>query len=39
MRKYVQQNIGRISGVTLREAVKYLSAGDREALMETYRNR
>ena len=36
---FVRQRIPRISGVTIREAVKYLEDGEREALMNEYRAR
>ena len=36
---FVETRIGRLSGVTLREAVKYISASDRERLMAEYRGR
>ncbi len=36
---FVRPRISRISGVTIREAVRYLDAPDREALTAAYRNR
>ncbi|MGB6850982.1 MAG: DNA alkylation repair protein [Thermoanaerobaculia bacterium] len=39
VRDFVAPRTDRISGVTLREAVKYLPADDREALLEAYRSR
>ncbi len=37
--KFVRQRILRVSGVTIREAVKYLADARREALMNAYRSR
>ena len=39
VRDFVAPRTDRISGVTLREAVKYLPADDREALLGAYRSR
>jgi 3-methyladenine DNA glycosylase AlkD len=39
VRDWLAPRIGRVSGVTLREAVRYLPAEDREALMAAYRAR
>lgn len=37
--RFVAARVGRISGVTIREAVKYLPEKDRERLLEAYRSR
>jgi 3-methyladenine DNA glycosylase AlkD len=37
--EFVQPRIARISGVTIREAVRYLDAPDRDALLAAYRSR
>jgi 3-methyladenine DNA glycosylase AlkD len=39
VRAFVAERVNRISGVTLREAVKYLPEGDRDKLMRAYRRR
>lgn len=36
---WLRPRVGRVSGVTIREAVKYVGAGDRDALMAAYRAR
>ncbi len=37
--EWLEPRIGRVSGVTIREAVKHLPAADRERLMDRYRDR
>jgi 3-methyladenine DNA glycosylase AlkD len=37
--EFLRQRVTRVSGVTVREAVRYLEAADRDALMAAYRRR
>lgn len=39
VRRFLERHLDRVSGLTLREAVKYLPEGDREGLFEKHRSR